>query len=333
MRVHTLVLVLGSLLASQGRAALPAPGAPAGAPDSVPFWSAQSPVLAVQAEGPEYVSAQVGNVTLWHPATIVDGQLLIVEIAPAPGCDTPVVVWQGQSYKTLPVGEHVRALMPVALGTSPGQKDLQVICGTETARFPLLVTAGNYPESQLTVDPKFVHAPPERATVEGANIHQALSQSDPVPFWREAFLRPTDGVITSIFGGRRTFNVTLASRHMGLDFDGSLGTPVRAANRGRVVLAAGDYYFVGNAVFVDHGAGLFTMYFHMSALAVKTGDMVEKGQLIGEIGSTGRATGPHLHFGTKIQGIYFNPEGLLDYEPAWVLAPRTVAPMCRRGSR
>jgi len=226
-------------------------------------------VLAVQAEGPEYVSAQVGNVTLWHPATIVDGQLLIVEIAPAPGCDTPVVVWQGQSYKTLPVGEHVRALMPVALGTSPGQKDLQVICGTETARFPLLVTAGNYPESQLTVDPKFVHAPPERATVEGANIHQALSQSDPVPFWREAFLRPTDGVITSIFGGRRTFNGTLASRHMGLDFDGSLGTPVRAANRGRVVLAAGDYYFVGNAVFVDHGAGLFTMYFHMSALAVK----------------------------------------------------------------
>lgn len=334
MAVNTLALIAGLLLGAQGRAESAAPAAPAaGGPDSVPFLSVQSPVLAFQVEGPEYISTQAGQVTLWYPTTIVDGQLLVVELTVAPDCEAPALVWQGQSYKTIRAGEHPRALLPVALGTSPGQKNLQVVCGAATARFSLFIAAGNYPESQLTVDPKFVHTPPKRATIEGANIHQALSKSAPVPYWQDAFLRPTDGVITSVFGGRRTFNGTLASRHYGLDFDGDLGTPVRAANRGRVVLAADDYYFVGNAVFIDHGAGLFTMYFHMSALAVKTGDMVERGQLIGEIGSTGRATGPHLHFGTKIQGIYFNPEGLLDYEPARGLAPRTVVPICAGGAR
>ena len=109
------------------------------------------------------------------------------------------------------------------------------------------------------------------------------------------------------------FNGELQSRHTGLDLRGQVGAPVLAAGRGRVVLA-GDFYFSGNGIFVDHGLGVHTGYFHLSEILVSEGDMVEKGDLIGRAGATGRVTGPHLHWSLWVNGTGQDAGNLLDMD-------------------
>jgi murein DD-endopeptidase MepM/ murein hydrolase activator NlpD len=114
------------------------------------------------------------------------------------------------------------------------------------------------------------------------------------PLWREPFTPPRPGRVTSGYGRARMFNGTLASRHMGTDFAGQTGAPVRASNRG-VVRLVDRFYYGGNVVYLDHGAGLVTAYLHLSETLVAPGDTLERGALVGRVGATGRVTGPHLH--------------------------------------
>ncbi|WP_353661430.1 M23 family metallopeptidase [Hydrogenimonas sp. SS33] len=124
------------------------------------------------------------------------------------------------------------------------------------------------------------------------------------------FIWPVKGVVSSAFGLRRFFNGKPRAPHRGLDIAASEGMPVRAASAGRVV-EAGDFFFSGNLVFIEHGQGLTSLYAHMSRIVVRPGDKVAKGQVIGYVGHTGRATGPHLHFGVLIDGAYVDPAALL----------------------
>ena len=101
--------------------------------------------------------------------------------------------------------------------------------------------------------------------------------------------------------------------HLQLLLDGGVGEPIVAANDGVVVLCASDFYYIGNAIFIDHGGGLFSLYFHMTKTLVKEGDKVKRGQKIGLIGKTGRVTGPHLHMGVKLADTYVNPADMLGY--------------------
>jgi murein DD-endopeptidase MepM/ murein hydrolase activator NlpD len=126
------------------------------------------------------------------------------------------------------------------------------------------------------------------------------------------------------FGARRVYNGKTKSFHAGLDLGAKEGTAVAAAGDGRVVLA-GDLYFSGGTVLLDHGAGLFTQYFHLSRIDVKEGDAVAKGARLGAAGHTGRATGPHLHWGAKLHAARVNPEDLLAL-PAWPLPVRDAPP-------
>jgi murein DD-endopeptidase MepM/ murein hydrolase activator NlpD len=132
--------------------------------------------------------------------------------------------------------------------------------------------------------------------------------------WSEPFLRPRDTRITSGFGHGREFNGEVQSRHMGVDLAGAVGTPVRASNRGIVALV-GDFFAAGNAVYLDHGSGLVTAYYHLSAADVEEGQVVERGEVIGRVGATGRVTGPHLHWVARYGTVTFNPLGLLELEP------------------
>ncbi len=127
------------------------------------------------------------------------------------------------------------------------------------------------------------------------------------------FVLPRRDVVTSVFGQRRLFNHQLRSRHTGYDIDGRPGDPIYAANSGRVVLAR-NFFFNGNAVYIDHGLGLYTAYMHLSSFAVSEGEWVERGDLIGRVGATGRVTGPHLHWGLYLQGTALDPSSLLDEE-------------------
>lgn len=134
--------------------------------------------------------------------------------------------------------------------------------------------------------------------------------------WTEPFIRPRTSIVTSRFGSGRMFNGTLTSRHLGVDFRGKAGDPIVAANRGIVALVA-NFFLAGNVVYVDHGNGVVTAYFHMSKPLVQKGDTVQRGQTIGLIGSTGRVTGPHLHWSARYGALTVNPLDLVALGKGW----------------
>jgi len=152
-----------------------------------------------------------------------------------------------------------------------------------------------------------------RAREVGRRAHQRA------PMWTESFLKPRTSVITSEFGSGRSFNGRLTSRHLGVDFRGGIGEPVRVANRGVVVLVD-NFFLAGNVVYVDHGGGVVTSYFHLSKTLVAVGDTVKRGQVIGLVGNTGRVTGPHLHWAARYGALTVNPLDLLSISRGWYSA-------------
>ena len=177
-----------------------------------------------------------------------------------------------------------------------------------------------YTMEKLTVAPKFGQAPDSALAARMAR-EQALAanvsrRSHGTPqLWTGAFARPRPSRVTSRFGDGREFNGTVQSRHMGLDLAGAVGAPVVAPDRG-VVALVGDFYLAGNAVYIDHGAGLVTAYFHLSAVNVAQGDTVGAGDIIGKVGATGRVTGPHLHWVARYGAVTVDPSSLLELAPA-----------------
>jgi murein DD-endopeptidase MepM/ murein hydrolase activator NlpD len=151
----------------------------------------------------------------------------------------------------------------------------------------------------------------KRVKAEAEIVGALWKANASAPEWNGIFLLPVDGEIVGAFGKRSVINGQERSPHTGVDLHGNEGEPVRVVNDGRIALTA-DHFFTGNSVFVDHGGGIFTMYFHFSKILVKEGDMVKKGQTIGLVGSTGRSTGPHLHWGMKVSGAKVNPLTLIN---------------------
>ncbi|MEO8909882.1 MAG: M23 family metallopeptidase [Gemmatimonadaceae bacterium] len=152
-----------------------------------------------------------------------------------------------------------------------------------------------------------------RAQEIGRHAHQFP------PMWTSSFLRPRSTIITSGFGTGRVFNGQLTTRHLGVDFRGATGEPIRAANCG-VVALVDNFFLAGNVVYVDHGGGVVTAYFHMSKPLVSVGDTVSRGQIIGLVGSTGRVTGPHLHWAARYGAITVNPLDLVSIGRNWYSA-------------
>jgi murein DD-endopeptidase MepM/ murein hydrolase activator NlpD len=146
----------------------------------------------------------------------------------------------------------------------------------------------------------------ERNEVKNAYL---FSSSD--RHWPGLFILPVEGKVTSSFGTRRLFNGKLRSFHTGVDFRANEDTTIHAANAGIVRLAK-NLFFSGNHVIIDHGLGVFTNYSHLSEIHVNVGDRVEKGQIIGKAGATGRVNGPHLHWGAKVNGTSVDPLQLLN---------------------
>ena len=177
-----------------------------------------------------------------------------------------------------------------------------------------------YRMEKLTVAPRFGQAPDSalsaRVAREAALAANVSKQSHATPrLWAGDFAHPREARVTSRFGDGREFNGKIQSRHMGLDLAGAVGAPVLAPNRG-VVALVGDFYYAGNAVYIDHGAGLVTAYFHLSKVNVAQGDTVVAGDTIGKVGATGRVTGPHLHWVARYGAVTVDPSTLLELGPA-----------------
>lgn len=182
--------------------------------------------------------------------------------------------------------------------------------------------------SKLSVSTRFTR-PLSKATQRRIARENAKARAigrhahDVPPLWTQAFLRPRDAVVTSPFGSGRVFNGRLTSRHLGVDFRGAVGDPIRAANRG-VVALVDTFFLAGRVVYVDHGGGVVTGYFHMSKPLVAQGDTVERGQVIGLVGATGRVTGPHLHWNARYGAVTVNPMDLIELDPRWYGAERSA---------
>ncbi len=131
-------------------------------------------------------------------------------------------------------------------------------------------------------------------------------------FWKKGFIKPVEGRTSGKFGGQRIMNGVKRNPHSGMDIAAPEGTPVKASSDGKVTLAAPELFYSGNVVILDHGYGLHTIYAHLKEIHVKEGDIVTQGDIIGLVGKTGRATGPHLHWGASLNGIKFNPPSLLN---------------------
>jgi murein DD-endopeptidase MepM/ murein hydrolase activator NlpD len=198
--------------------------------------------------------------------------------------------------------------LPVALRLSRQGRADSTLVG-------LLVRHPSYPSERLTVPPRMVQfdsATRARLDSETARAREVSQRSHETPrLWAVPLTLPRDSRITSPYGGAREYNGQVTSRHTGTDFAGAVGTPVVSAARGVVALVA-DFYLAGRAVYLDHGAGLVTGYFHLSQADVVEGDTVAAGQRIGSVGRTGRVTGPHLHWIMRYGSISVNPMTLVE---------------------
>ena len=135
--------------------------------------------------------------------------------------------------------------------------------------------------------------------------------SEKVLLENDAFIIPAIGTKTGVFGSQRFFNNKPRRPHSGVDYANAIGTDIKAFASGRVVLV-GDFYFNGKTILIDHGQGLMSIYIHLNDIKVKTGERVQQGLVIGKMGASGRATGPHLHFGVYLNGVAVNPEVFYD---------------------
>ena len=247
------------------------------------------------------------------------GQALEMSFPAEPGLTGVTVRWSGHQVPFIRSGDQWLAIVGVDLDSKPGDHAVDVTFAyedgrTRVVREPVVVNAGQYPTTELQVEEKYVELSPEdqsRADREAAETSAIYDTFTPQRYWSEAFEVPVRGAKDGRnFGHRRVFNGQPRAPHSGADLRAGTGTPIYAANRGRVVLAK-NLFFSGNAVYIDHGYGLYTTYLHLSKIDVKVGDIVERGQLLGLAGATGRVTGPHLHWGVRLVDARVDPFSLV----------------------
>ncbi len=229
--------------------------------------------------------------------------------------DRPVAFYSG--------GEPGRwhALLGADLDDPFGPTELRIELretrGLTIVRVPIEVKAASFGTQAITLPKAVVDLDAKtlaRVNAEQARVASLLEGISPERLWRGPFLLPAEGQIAGSFGMRRLLNGQPRSPHSGEDIVAPRGTPVRAANSG-VVRLVDDLFFSGKSVILDHGLGLFTLYFHLSESSVREAATVTRGEVIGTVGASGRVTGPHLHWGAVLGGARVNPRGLLALPP------------------
>ena len=194
----------------------------------------------------------------------------------------------------------------------PGESIVTTQTGTEKLFTSLSIIKANYPEQRLKLPDRQVTLSPEdrnRVNKEAVKLNN-IWQHNTARLFEGAFIIPLPNPVSTVYGARRIFNNKTVSIHGGIDIRGSRGEEVKASNRGRVILAE-NLFFGGNTLIIDHGLGIYTVYMHLDRFAALNGNLVSKGDLIGYVGSSGRSTGPHLHFGVKIMAANANPLSLI----------------------
>jgi Peptidase family M23 len=255
----------------------------------------------------------------WHPAKPRVGDVAWVLVKDVPDSATVEGSVDGRPLTFFPYAGGHAALFGIDLDMKPGAHTWRVGV-VEPGREPrsahgtVRIVRRDFHVERLTVPNTMVDLDPEterRAVAEGKQMAALYRTITPERLWRGKFTSPV-GTTTagSGFGARRIINGQPRSPHSGSDYKAPTGTAVVAVNTGKVALVA-EFFFPGRLVIVDHGLGLYTAYFHLDSIAVAEGERVERGQTLGTVGATGRATGPHLHFGAQVAGARVDPTTLL----------------------
>ena len=259
---------------------------------------------------------------LHAPAEVGVGQPFLVALESSGELSEVRFVWFGREISVRPMHRDGAWRAEALLGTDVGQDEpgeRQVVAramanGREVStRASVRVTAVAYPEQHLSLPPAMVTPPAEvleRIARDREAARAALATMTGERLWRLPLLRPVPGDVSSAYGLRRVLNGQPRAPHRGVDFRGPEGQGVAAVADGRVVLAA-DQYYAGKSLFIDHGQGVVSVYFHLSEIIARPGQLVLAGEIVGLVGATGRVTGPHLHFGLALQGRYVDPMSLL----------------------
>lgn len=237
------------------------------------------------------------------------GDTLTVAIEADAGT-TPTVMLGQRAYSAFPVSNRrFRALLPTTPLDKPGALQIRVNSGEETANVALQLRSRKFPTQSIWLPPG---KDQDLSDFEFNRVDAFKKIVTPQKFWSGAFLKPNNGPITTIYGVRRYYNGKFANDyyHRGVDYAGAYGSPIIAPAAGRVVLVgqeAKGFVIHGNCIGVDHGQGVESIFLHLSRILVKDGEFVKAGQVIGALGGTGAATGPHLHWGLYVNGQSVDP--------------------------
>ena len=246
-----------------------------------------------------------------RPARVHPGDAVLVTVSGAGAAPTGTL--SGRPLRFWAAGpDRWQALGPLPVEAAAGPLPLLLEADGAPLEAAGEVLAPAFRSSTLKVPPRFLEPPASaraRIAADGAALGEAYAQPFQPPRYQGAMVRPRRAAVNGHFGDQRVYNGTVSGAHYGLDLDGAAGAPVESDADGRVVLAR-DCYMSGWTTIVWHGAGLYSVYMHQSKVEVRPGQEVRQGQLIGRVGSTGRSTGPHLHWGVKLDGLWVNPDSL-----------------------
>jgi murein DD-endopeptidase MepM/ murein hydrolase activator NlpD len=268
---------------------------------------------------PEAAPAEEWTVSL-HSSRLVPGAVERIDLSPGNAVSSASLLWKGETIPLVPLMDEksLTAFFGIPRDESPGDKDVELVVAGPDGKvgryvFTLVVLPKEFPLQKITL-PESKVSPGKtdltRHYQEQKAVKEAYARLRREPLWRETFQRPVPGKVISPFGLRRLLNGKPRSSHSGLDLRVPQGDPV-VASAGGVVILTGDHFFSGRSVYIDHGMGIVTMYFHLSDIKVEPGEVVKAGQTIGLAGSTGRSTGPHLHWGVRVHDCMVDPLALL----------------------
>jgi murein DD-endopeptidase MepM/ murein hydrolase activator NlpD len=250
------------------------------------------------------------------PQSLKQGDVALVEVQ-GPDRDNKVrVAFSNENFPLTydAASKTFYGLLGVDLGLRAGAYPLTIIVDGNSMQLPVYVQDVDFGTRDLTLPPSMTQFDDKtlaRIRREQKLIKSVWKKSSRRVLWDGPFIRPVPGEITGPFGRRTVINGEPRSPHSGVDLRAKKNDNIFCSNSGRVVLAQ-DLFFSGKTVVIDHGLGLFTMYFHLSEILVKVGEPVKTNQIIGKAGSTGRSTGPHLHWGVRINNERVDPMKLIE---------------------
>ncbi len=242
--------------------------------------------------------------------SLVPGGIVVIDLVHQQEV-APRVYFQERRVSVLKNQDKWIALVGIPLSLKPGKHHILVKqSGAGQRKIPFTVQTKEYPSQYITIKNKRMVNPYakdlDRIKKERIPINKALRTWTPQPVVDTDFSVPVDGRLSSPFGLRRFFNDQPRNPHSGLDIAAPKGTPIKAPADG-IVINSGNYFFNGNSVFLDHGQGLITGYFHMNEIKVKAKQHLKRGNVLGTVGETGRVTGPHLHWNVYLNRTKVDP--------------------------